>query len=239
MRSIKRKIRFFCCMAITFIASNSMAWYGKQPTEFTSNTLYGIPYLGAYNPEQYAWRELLTGATMNIAQLKTAPKIVLQELKNIIGEPTISMQQLVEKLHERGIRTWYTIVWGGPIFGETADRTYNIAMHPVVAAWRNAKPGQWFNETIGAGIFAPIGVSGAQQDSIAINRLADVAVSYHEPADFSPNNARIVISDNTEQASFWLIATKENDLHVSHHFVAKSKAQEQELNIMLQVATVL
>lgn len=223
------------------------SWFGAIPQEFVSGTLYGIPYLGNYSGEQYEWRALLQGATLDTAQLSTAPDSVIQALKDLLQLPAeTSTPDLLEQLHDRGMRNWHTIVWGDPIFGQTADHSYNVVLHPVVADWKDAKEGEWFNENITVGLFEPQNIQQSTRTPLLLNQFQTVNVNYHAPEHFSPDNARIVIDDIAPESSFWLIAVRQDDdgtikspINISKHIILHDNQQEEDkLNDQLQALTI-
>lgn len=218
-------------------------WYGIKPKSFVRDTLLAIPYIGNYHSEQYEWRMPLFGATLETAQLLTAPPAVLQALKELLQLPAnISNAGMLQQLEERGTRHWYQIVWGEPLFGQTSDHTYNVVLHPVVADWRNAKEGQWFEENIEVGLFAPEHIQQSPRTPLLLNQWQTVNVNYHAPEDFSPDNARIYVDDNAPRCSFWLIAVRKkaqgtltSPISISHHIILHNHSQEeQELQTIMQ-----
>lgn len=149
----------------------------------------------------------------------------------------IAPESLLKEIAGKNIR-FYTLVWGLPVGDIGGDKTYNLIHHPAAVAWLKGKPG--FNESnfihnITMGIFNPDGISGAKENSAAINSLKDEAVSIHPSPDgvpaFSPNNVRFSINPNREIATFWSAALSpdKKDAVIAFNIIMQNPAIQYNL----------
>jgi hypothetical protein len=106
-------------------------------------------------------------------------------------------------------------ILGKPLFGDVADRTFNLVFHNQVREWLPGKPKD-FNVNTLIGIFDPKGITDRNVSQPAsFNALRQENVHVHDGGEFySPNNIRFKLEDGKALGSFWSVVVSPDKKNV-------------------------
>lgn len=116
-----------------------------------------------------------------------------------------------------------------PFTPATKD-TCNIAYHSVVRRWRGTGMAD-FNEPVACGVFALNGAA-AVPGGMAVDRLAELSVYYHDRVALSPDVGRVFLLPGRGIVTFWTVAVYQGRAQVTFNVIANN-AQTEHLLLAL------
>ena len=133
-------------------------------------------------------------------------------------------------------------IFGKPIFGDVADRTFNLVFHNQVREWLPGKPTD-FNVNALIGIFDPKGITDKNVSQPAsFNALRQENVHVHDGGEYySPNNIRFKLEDGSAVGSFWsvVVLPDKNNVLISLNIIIDNHEFEGALAGILGQAPIV
>ncbi|QSH41890.1 hypothetical protein P0136_05695 [Lentisphaerota bacterium ZTH] len=203
-------------------------WNVSSPTNNHYPLIPEVPAIGQYTGEEYLFRQKVLIINMPPWMLDWAPRGLRQNiLPNILYFHDIS-----EMMDFYGYKCFVSAVITGkgshPDDETLVGKEFNICYHGLLST--NHDPGMInFSGDIPVGMYSPRGILAASDETIPMERLANIHVSCHQDENdvntfrCSPNNARFV--PFTGISSFWTLAIIDDEnknIYVTYHLLCNT-----------------
>ncbi|QSH41309.1 hypothetical protein P0136_08705 [Lentisphaerota bacterium ZTH] len=211
-----------------------MAWSLEFPVNFRYALFSEVPAIGLYTDEGYNFRRKILVINLNAGMLELAPR----NLRQAIIPGVTQFQNIAEIMAIAGLKCTVTAVITGK--GSHTDdvtmvgKEFNISYHGLLAKYNSTLDDHdpvTFSRDLPMGMFVPKGILAASEDTIPMERFANVHQSCHVEQDdennwkISPNNGRFV--PIAEISSFWTvvkIGDQGENISITYHLLCNTAA---------------